>query len=61
MDHFIAESTALLSTPLPQDEGNYDHIAKGLVTKLSKLSAPELASARESLDVYYPQPYIGAS
>ncbi|KAJ9603660.1 hypothetical protein H2200_011846 [Cladophialophora chaetospira] len=50
MDQLVAESTALLSTPLPQDESHYDHIARGLVTRLNKLSAPDLSTARESLD-----------
>jgi hypothetical protein len=54
MDHFLAESAALLSTPLPQAESHYDQTAKGLVSALSKLSPSDLASARGALDVCPP-------
>ncbi|ETI24994.1 hypothetical protein G647_04364 [Cladophialophora carrionii CBS 160.54] len=50
MDQFLAESAALLSTPLPQAESHYDQTAKGLVSALNKISAPDLASARTALD-----------
>lgn len=52
MDTLLAESTVLLSTPLPQEESHYDQIAKGLVSRLNKLSAQDIALARDNLDVY---------
>ncbi|KIW89453.1 uncharacterized protein Z519_09609 [Cladophialophora bantiana CBS 173.52] len=54
MDRLLAESAALVSIPLPQEEDRYDKAAKALVTKLSKLSPLELAPAKDDLDATPP-------
>lgn len=50
MDKVISESEVLTPALLSMDEEQYDRHASSLVTKLTKLSAQQLAS-KEVLDV----------
>ncbi|KIW27912.1 uncharacterized protein PV07_07609 [Cladophialophora immunda] len=54
MDKLLAESTALVSIPIPQEEDRYDKTAKAFVNKLSKLSPNEIAPAKDDLDAISP-------
>ncbi|KIY03213.1 uncharacterized protein Z520_01680 [Fonsecaea multimorphosa CBS 102226] len=54
MDKLLAESSALVSIPLPQEEDRYDKTAKALVNKLSKLLSHEIAPSKDDLDAISP-------
>ncbi|OAG38772.1 hypothetical protein AYO21_06967 [Fonsecaea monophora] len=54
MDKLLAESSALVSISLPQEEDRFDKAAKALVNKLSKLSAQDIAPAKDDLDALSP-------
>lgn len=51
MDQVLQDSTALDSVLLAEDEAQYDKLALGIVAKLNKLSAQDLAASKEDLDV----------